>query len=330
MNTYVENDELDVIVLVPGLEIVPTTKPNIVTSGRILWPPLKRAERSSYYDKLVCGHVLNTVREALAVAPGINGVTVAAIRLWEQSRPDCLLAAHFSRKSLAGVAWQLALAPQIVIGHADNLVLRHVGDDGELQPLDLYEEPVLAAMLEELICVPKSDASGEEELFSRGLDTEFDWRYIPGGQALPPFPFGDLDTLRDGPHSRRGPLCEVIAIMPALLFGLIRDSSSWFLEIKDDYGHGFMCVIEDGRITYAQLGRKDDPGSNSPITKKQAAAFHRLGWSAPVPEAPFWRHRVNKADWNEETISINLILRYVFDLMGYDMLGFGFLDRDHN
>ena len=123
------------------------------------------------------------------------------------------------------------------------------------------------------------------------------WRYIPGGQALPPFPFGDLDTLRDGPHSRRGPLCEVIAIMPALLFGLIRDLSSWFLEIKDDYGHGFMCVIEDGRITMPELGRKDDPGSNSPITKKQAAAFHRLGWFGTVPEAPFWRHRVNKADW---------------------------------
>jgi hypothetical protein len=76
----VQGSEADLVVLVPGLEFIPERMPKIGPSGRLAWPSLTRTERSAWYDMMVCGHLLNTVREVLATAPEINVVTAAAVR----------------------------------------------------------------------------------------------------------------------------------------------------------------------------------------------------------------------------------------------------------
>jgi hypothetical protein len=59
-----------------------------------------------------------TVRESLAVAPGLNSVRIAAVRLspadvYGRSHLECLVAATFFRKALDGVDWGHPDSPTI-------------------------------------------------------------------------------------------------------------------------------------------------------------------------------------------------------------------------
>jgi S-DNA-T family DNA segregation ATPase FtsK/SpoIIIE len=154
---------VDLIVLVPQLDSIPLWKPRIGISGRLTCPGLTEIERSSYYDKMVCGHLLNTVRQTLAVAPGISGVTVAVVRFAEPrfcgTSVECLLAADVTRDRLADINWETAFAPEIFCQTSSNLRIRRAPGTQELQLIDLSDEPDILALLEELDQAPGSDAS---------------------------------------------------------------------------------------------------------------------------------------------------------------------------
>ena len=103
---------------------------------------------------MVCGYLLNTVREVLATAPGINVVKAAVVRF---GAPDVYgnprwlpLVADFSREKLDGVTWETAPAPQIVFETSNYLRGRQAGREANLQPLDLSNEPDIARLLEQL------------------------------------------------------------------------------------------------------------------------------------------------------------------------------------
>jgi hypothetical protein len=96
--------------------------------------------------------VLAATREAFAVAPSINGVRIAAVRLggpdvYGRTVVECLLAAHFTRTTLDGVAWDTTSASAIFTTLAGDPRLNVVGVAKECAPLDLSAEPELAAML---------------------------------------------------------------------------------------------------------------------------------------------------------------------------------------
>ncbi len=75
--------------------------------------------RISYCTELVCGRVLATVREALAVAPALSEIRTTVVRVSEpdgygRRQPECLLAVTFDRQALSNVDWQTATAARIV------------------------------------------------------------------------------------------------------------------------------------------------------------------------------------------------------------------------
>jgi hypothetical protein len=148
----VDSGEVSVVVVVPGIDAIPERMPERTPAGNLSLKKLTKGVRNSFYAALVSGNVLVTVREAMAVAPGITWIRVAVIR---RSLPDaygkrsaeCLLAARFCRTALDGVQWRTASAAQIVNDASSELQIRQVAS-GELRPLELAQEHALAEMLQ--------------------------------------------------------------------------------------------------------------------------------------------------------------------------------------
>jgi hypothetical protein len=101
---------------------------------------------------MVFGHVLATVREAFAVAPGLDAARVVAFRSngldsYGRPRVDLLLAARFTRDALNGIQWDRAEAPDVVQDAASDLLLNVKGQAKELHPINLTNEPELAQLV---------------------------------------------------------------------------------------------------------------------------------------------------------------------------------------
>lgn len=147
----VHDGEASVVVMVPETDAVPERMPTLTVAGNLSLRKLTKTEGNSFYSAMVCGHVLVTVREALAVAPGLKSVRVAVVRrtppnAYGVQSVECLLAALFTRAALQGIKWQSADAGMIVNDASAELHVRQ-GATEELRPLDLSNEPSLAALL---------------------------------------------------------------------------------------------------------------------------------------------------------------------------------------
>src|SRR5205807_1694341 len=129
-------------------EQVPTTTPGGAT--RLRRPTVN--EHAAMYTAAVLGHVLATVKEALAAAPGLQAVRIVVVRrtdpdAYGHTRLVCLLAGRWTRAALQGVAWQTADAGAIGQQTATELqadLRRGV----ELAPLDLTDRPDIRAVLQ--------------------------------------------------------------------------------------------------------------------------------------------------------------------------------------
>lgn len=146
----VDNDEVTLAVLVPGEDAVPERMPATTQAGNLTLRVLPKGERSSLYFLLVAGHVLATVRETFAVAPGISSARVVAVRagvadVYGRSPLDCVVAGRWSRRAFGGVHWQEADAGNVLTQTASELVLNETR--GRIAPIDLGKEPAIAALL---------------------------------------------------------------------------------------------------------------------------------------------------------------------------------------
>ena len=148
----VQGDEVSIVVVCPGTDIVPEKKPEVSPAGNIVYKKLTKAEQSDWYVVAICGSVLATVREALAVAPAIRGVQLAAIRVSDSDayghhRPECLMAMHFDRTRLEGVDWENVDGVRIVNDVATDIRHKRSGQGKILTPLDLSGHADLAELV---------------------------------------------------------------------------------------------------------------------------------------------------------------------------------------
>lgn len=151
----VEGDEAELVVLVPGLDMVPERIPASTQAGNLTLKKVPKGQRSAFYTVLVCGQLLATLREAFAVAPGINAARAVVLRSsgpdsYGQPRVECLMAARFTRKAFDGIRWSDASAAEIVDDTSTEMVVNFKGQAKEIQPLDLTSQPELAALVAQL------------------------------------------------------------------------------------------------------------------------------------------------------------------------------------
>jgi len=162
----VHDSEVSVVVLAPDVDAIPERMPRLTEAGNLSLVKLAKNMRNSFYVLLVCGHVLVTVREALAVAPAIKSVRVVVVR-WTAPNAygarsvECLLATVFARDALQGIQWPTADATTIVNDASAELRIRQ-GSVNELRPLDLSNEPALAALLQAVDLEELGQAAGRE------------------------------------------------------------------------------------------------------------------------------------------------------------------------
>ena len=147
----VQDGEVSVVVLTPNIDAIPERMPKITDAGNLSLQRVTKSMRNAFYALLVCGHVLVTVREVLAIAPSVTSVRIAVVRrtppnAYGHEGIECLLAALFARDALQGIQWQDADSATIVNDASAELSIRQGAADG-LRPLDLSDEPALSALL---------------------------------------------------------------------------------------------------------------------------------------------------------------------------------------
>jgi len=146
----VDGTELSLIVLVPGEDAVPERLPNTTQAGNLTLRKLAKGERSALYLLLIAGHVLVTLREAFAVAPGVDAARVIAVRrsgpdIYGRAVLDCMVAGRWTRTAFNSVRWADADAGHILAGTATELVLNQ--KRGQILPVDLSTEPEIRDLL---------------------------------------------------------------------------------------------------------------------------------------------------------------------------------------
>jgi len=146
----IDGTELSLILLVPGEDAVPERLPATTQAGNLTLRKLPKSERSALYLLLIAGHLLVTLREAFAVAPGVDAARVIAVRRGDPDiygRPalDCMVAGRWTRTAFNGVRWADADAGNILAGTATELVLNE--KRGQVLPVDLSTEPEIRDIL---------------------------------------------------------------------------------------------------------------------------------------------------------------------------------------
>lgn len=146
----IDGAELSLIVLVPGEDAVPERLPATTQAGNLTLRKLPKGERSALYLLLIAGHVLVTLREAFAVAPGADAARVIAVRrggpdIYGRAALDCMVAGRWTRMAFDGVRWADADAGNILAGTATELVLNQ--KRGQILPVDLSAEPEIRDLL---------------------------------------------------------------------------------------------------------------------------------------------------------------------------------------
>ena len=146
----IDGAELSLIVLVPGEDAVPERLPATTQAGNLTLRKLPKGERSAFYLLLMAGHVLVTLREAFAVAPGVEAARVIAVRrggpdIYGRAALECMVAGRWTRTAFDGVRWADADAGNILAGTATELVLNQ--KRGQVLPVDLSAEPEIRDLL---------------------------------------------------------------------------------------------------------------------------------------------------------------------------------------
>ena len=148
----VDGAEVALVVLAPPESVVPERMPGATAAGNLSLRKLPKGERASLYTLTVMGHVLVTIKEAFAVAPGLTAARVIALRnggpdAYGRPRLECILAGQWTRAAFEGVQWRSADAGTVAHDTASELLVKLRGGK-ELQPLDLTDQPEIRSLLQ--------------------------------------------------------------------------------------------------------------------------------------------------------------------------------------
>jgi hypothetical protein len=132
----------------PPAELIPDQKPAQTPTGKPTLHKRNKTERNQLYVSMLASHVLATVKEALAVCPGLEEVTVAVLRRQVSAglgpdRLDVVCCGTLPRTLMRDVEWS-SVDLSRVLDEVPQALIRRRGAAGDLQPVDLTDEPRLA------------------------------------------------------------------------------------------------------------------------------------------------------------------------------------------
>ncbi len=150
----VAGDEVSLVVVVPtASRAIPEQMPGRTAAGNLSLRKITQSDRADFFKQFVCGQILVTVREAFAVAPGIQRARVIVLRNdgrdpYGRPTMPCLAAVSVTRRALDGVRWHEADAIDILNAAAHEKLMNQKGRSKDLSPLDLSSEPEITALID--------------------------------------------------------------------------------------------------------------------------------------------------------------------------------------
>jgi hypothetical protein len=175
-----EESVLSLVMLAPTEDQIPEQKPAVTPSGKPTVKRMTKTEGADVYLTLISGHLLATIREALAVAPGIEEVKAVVVRrtedIYGETHLEALMAGRYGRAQLERVKWKEAEAPTIVQQAALELNWNPKGRPPTLKPLGLDKEPGLKTFLDALEgpVSPRDEERGKARPFGPTADDDID------------------------------------------------------------------------------------------------------------------------------------------------------------
>jgi stress response protein SCP2 len=144
----VDGATVSLVVLFGTVENVPEYRPDRTPTGQPRKVKRTKSDRNDLYVRWLAGTVLATVKEAFAVAPGLQEATVVVIRRDPAATDPALViapiyAGSFTRVRLTGWNWSQIDPPEQILLTPDANFTRR-GAAREVAPLDLREETELA------------------------------------------------------------------------------------------------------------------------------------------------------------------------------------------
>lgn len=149
----VQGSEISLVTLVPTVDRMPERSPERTAAGNVSLKKLSKSARGALHFTTVAAHVLLTVREAFAVGPGLSTAVIVALQpassgAYGERRVEPVLAARIDRHRLDGVQWDQTSALDILRDVPTEAMSNVRKAANELRPLDLTNQPQLAALLD--------------------------------------------------------------------------------------------------------------------------------------------------------------------------------------
>jgi hypothetical protein len=142
-------DRVDVVLLFPGVDLIPERKSGLTPGGKPTLKSRGKTDRNRLYLTALGSTVLVTVKEAFAVSPATQQVSLVAVRHSPDGPVEPIYAGRFDRNRIQKLDWT-TVDPCLALEQADDSRLVRKGTTAEVRPLNLTEEPDIAALVQQL------------------------------------------------------------------------------------------------------------------------------------------------------------------------------------
>jgi hypothetical protein len=157
-------DQVDLVVLFPDIDLVPAKRATTTPGGKPTLKAWTKSERNTVYVGALGSTVLATVKEAFAVAPGINRASVAVVRRTRGVPSGVIYAGRFSRAGIGAFNWQRVDFIE-ELGRAEDALFVRSGVTAEVKTIDLAPHPELKDLFDavnEVFSTPQIPSGGTE------------------------------------------------------------------------------------------------------------------------------------------------------------------------
>ena len=161
----VEGSKLDLLMMVPGLDVIPERTAGYSPTGRISVKKMTASERNFHYYDLIPSQVLATIKEAFAVAPGITEIRLVALRLGAKGHKgiECVGYGTVTREQMNQVDYSQP-SSSILMGTQSWFA----DFDGKLnlKAINLVDHPEIKVLVESIETNIESDPTYDNEIVS--------------------------------------------------------------------------------------------------------------------------------------------------------------------
>ncbi|MFD9906130.1 TerD family protein [Streptomyces sp. NPDC059063] len=144
----VEGAAASVVMRQPDADTWPAKVPGVTSTGRTTLKALTKRDRNQWWLTSMCSHIVATLREGFAVAPGLRTINIAVLtRVPTTQRIGIVAYGSWSRHRLEPMTWRAPEDAVRVLDLADEVECAVTATSTGIKALDVSRVPGLAELL---------------------------------------------------------------------------------------------------------------------------------------------------------------------------------------